>query len=395
MFELISKNWFHYLHSNHIIYNCCWEDPRLDRIALKLDQDSEVLVLTSAGCNALDYALAGAKKIHAVDVNAKQNALLELKIASAKTLTHETFFELFGKGQLKGIKWLYANTIRKELSIESRKYWDDAIILFEPEISPKGFYFRGTSGFFAQVMHFYFTYCTDLQPKLQAFLNAKEDAERKSIYFNEIKPKLWNRFLKFFVGQPSVLAFLGVPKEQQHQVESGSSRGMFGFIEEALDAVFGELNFKDNYFWRLYLTGSYLPDCCPEYLRAENFSSLQNVSQNVKIHTNTVTGFLSEHIDPVSHFVLLDHMDWLAGRNKKALQEEWQEIIDHSSPSAKIIWRSGAANVSYVNPLQVQVRNNDVLLGDLIKYDYKLAAELHPQDRVHTYGSFYIGEVNV
>ena len=38
-------------------------------------------MLTSAGCNALDYLLDGPAEIHAVDVNFRQNALLELKAA--------------------------------------------------------------------------------------------------------------------------------------------------------------------------------------------------------------------------------------------------------------------------------------------------------------------------
>ena len=48
---------FRALSSRNLIYNTCWEDPRLDRVALQLGPQDNVLVITSAGCNALDYAL--------------------------------------------------------------------------------------------------------------------------------------------------------------------------------------------------------------------------------------------------------------------------------------------------------------------------------------------------
>ena len=48
---------FKTIHQRYLIYNMCWEDPRIDRQLLGLDRDSQVVVLTSAGCNALDYLL--------------------------------------------------------------------------------------------------------------------------------------------------------------------------------------------------------------------------------------------------------------------------------------------------------------------------------------------------
>ena len=76
---------FHHVHGGQLIYNACWEDPRIDRALMRLDGDSRVVMITSAGCNALDYLLDGPAEIHAVDVNYRQNALLELKRASAVT----------------------------------------------------------------------------------------------------------------------------------------------------------------------------------------------------------------------------------------------------------------------------------------------------------------------
>ncbi|TAE49008.1 MAG: DUF3419 family protein, partial [Cytophagales bacterium] len=48
---------FQNIHSNNLIYNTCWEDPRCDREMLQFKNDSKVVMITSAGCNALDYLL--------------------------------------------------------------------------------------------------------------------------------------------------------------------------------------------------------------------------------------------------------------------------------------------------------------------------------------------------
>lgn len=89
---------FNYVHGNYLVYNTCWEDPRLDREVLDLSAEDELVLITSAGCNALDYALDGPRRIHAVDMNFRQNALLELKLAGIRNLEHDEFFAVFGDG---------------------------------------------------------------------------------------------------------------------------------------------------------------------------------------------------------------------------------------------------------------------------------------------------------
>jgi len=91
--EWVSRACVDVVHRTNLVYNACWEDPRVDRVALDLSPADNVLVITSAGCNALDYVLAGARHIHAVDMNPRQNALLELKLAAIRRLDFGHFFE--------------------------------------------------------------------------------------------------------------------------------------------------------------------------------------------------------------------------------------------------------------------------------------------------------------
>ena len=64
----LNQKIFDALYARNLIYNACWEDPAVDRQALALSEADRVLVITSAGCNALDYVLAGAGHVDAVEV---------------------------------------------------------------------------------------------------------------------------------------------------------------------------------------------------------------------------------------------------------------------------------------------------------------------------------------
>src|SRR5437588_326743 len=94
-------------------------------------------------------------------------------------------------------------------------------------------------------------------------------------------------------------------------------------------------NYQDNYFWRVYCFGCYTKNCCPEYLKEDNFKLLKRgLVDNISIHTSTITEFLNSHSGKISRFVLLDHMDWMATK-PQLLKEEVQEIINHSSYNAR------------------------------------------------------------
>ena len=67
------------------------------------------------------------------------------------------------------------------------------------------------------------------------------------------------------------LSLLGVPWPQRDQITTQYPGGVGQFIRDALEAVVTELPFHDNYFWRVYFQGHYTPECCPEYLKQENF----------------------------------------------------------------------------------------------------------------------------
>jgi S-adenosylmethionine-diacylglycerol 3-amino-3-carboxypropyl transferase len=387
----VSGRVFNLVHRHNLVYNTCWEDPRLDRQALELGPDDTVLVITSAGCNALDYALTGPRHVYAVDMNPRQNALLELKLAGIQNLDFETFFRMFGEGRLRGVRDVYREKLRDSLSEWSQKYWDRRIRFFDSK--RRTFYFRGTSGTFARLMNIYADRVLKLRPLIDAILAAETVEEQRRVY-TELRDRLWTRSMRFFMNRDTTLSLVGVPRAQRFQIETQYEGGLVKYIQDCLDAVFCQLPITDNYFWRVYTTGRYTRQCCPEYLKPANFERLKGgLAERVSVYTNTVEGFLAEHDVPVSRFVLLDHMDWLSDKYFPALESEWQAILDRATPGARVIWRSGGLRTDYVDRVRVTVDGHQRELGELLDYHREWAAELHQKCRVHTYGSFYIADL--
>ncbi|MFP6604693.1 MAG: BtaA family protein [Pirellulaceae bacterium] len=388
----ISGRVFNFVHRNHLVYNTCWEDPRLDRVALELGPEDDVLVITSAGCNALDYSLAGPRHVYAVDMNPRQNALLELKLAGIRNLPFETFFQMFGQGHLDDVRTIYKNQLRAHLTSWSQNYWDRWIKFFDHP--RKSFYYRGTSGTFARVLRVYTDRILKIRSHIDDILKCESLEEQRDIYQRHVRDRVWSRLFRFALKRDTTLSMVGVPKAQRDQVDKQYNGGIAHFAQDCMDSVFCEIPVSDNYFWRVYMTGSYTPECCPEYLKEANFQKLKDgLVDNISVHTNSVQGFLENHPGTISRFVLLDHMDWLSDRFFPLLEAEWQAIVDRAAPNSRVIWRSGGLNTDFLNQVHVQKDNQFLKLPELLEYHQQLAEELHAKDRVHTYGGFFIADL--
>ncbi len=384
---------FKIVHGNNLVYNTCWEDPRLDHQALNLTADDTVLVITSAGCNALDYALAGPKKVLAVDMNPRQNALLDLKIASIRSLEYEDFFAMFGRGRLAGAGKIYDQKLRGALGDSSRRYWDRWIEFFDPK-NHRPFYFRGTCGTFALLINMYINRVAKLRPRINELLECRTVAQQQEIYDRHFRERFWSKSMRFAMRRDTILSLLGVPQAQRFQIETQYPGGISQFVQDCVESVFARLPLNDNYFWRVYMTGSYSPDCCPNYLTPDGFQKLRGgLVDRVETHTDSVEGFLTKSTQPISRFVLLDHMDWLSTRRLPLLAREWQAILGRAASHSRLLWRSAGLRTDFVDQTEVVVNGQKRRVGELLSYDRSLAEQLHAQCRVHTYGSFHIADL--
>lgn len=377
----LKNRFFKSVVSRNLIYNSCWEDPRLDRELLQLDTDSRVVMLTSAGCNALDYLLDAPHRIHCVDINPAQNALLELKKALFKHNNYPLLWDMFGEGSREGVQSVYHKQIRRLLPLESQKYWDQKINYFAPDSASASFYFRGTSGTIAKLIFDRIQH-KGLFPRILKMLNA-ESLEEQAYYFEEVEPRLWNTFSKWLVRQHATMTMLGVPSSQQDMIREEYRDGMLHFIRHSLREVFTERPLRDNYFWRVYLTGSYSRECCPNYLLESNFEQLRKRIDNITTHNCSLLQFLQHNPGPFTHFILLDHQDWLAHAQPKTLEKEWNQILSQATGGTRILFRSADSSLEFLPDFVFQN----------VTFQPEITKSIHQLDRVGTYESTHLAIV--
>ncbi len=373
---------FNQVHRSNLIYNATWEDPRIDRELLELGADSRVVTITSAGCNVLDYLLDGPEHIFAVDMNHRQNALLELKLALLTHVPFNDLFQMFGAGSHPRHEEVYLQ-VRPHLPAPTRAFWDRQIGMFDPRSLKKSFYYHGTSGIAAWIMvKALFQAKPQVRRLAERLLDSLSLREQKEIY-SHLEPEIWGRISSWLVRQPTLMAFLGVPRAQISLIEQSHQGGLEAYVKDKLRHVMTEVPISDNYFWRVYLTGHYTADCCPEYLRERNHLMLQCCATRVSTHTMSIAQFLKANPGTYSHFILLDHQDWLAWNDTEGLREEWELILSSSKPGTRILLRSASPNLDFI---PADIRHH-------LRFHPELTRILHRQDRVGTYGSLHLAEV--
>jgi S-adenosylmethionine-diacylglycerol 3-amino-3-carboxypropyl transferase len=386
MLKTITKrgyDWvFDRVHGRRLVFNACWEDPRIDRELMGLDGSSRVLVITSAGCNVLDYLLDDPAEVHAVDVNPRQNAVLWMKLCLLGLGRFEDLRSLFLEGRHERFGSLLL-ALRGVLTGYAAEFWGQCRHYADGGGARGSYYFHGASGdaawLFGQVMK-------RLQPaawwRLHALVEAADLAEQERIYA-ELEPLLWSGLVDWLVRQPFFLSLLGIPRPQADLILRTHTGGMVGYVQDCCRHVATKVPMRENYFWRVYVKGRYEEGCCPNYLKRENMAVLRERVGRVRVENLSVTEHLRRVGGAFSHFVLLDHQDWLAWHDPAALREEWEEILGHSRCGTKILLRSAGPELDFL-PGEVVGR---------LRFRPDLTGPLHSGDRVGTYASVHLAEV--
>lgn len=383
MFHRVHDAMFRGVHSSALIYNTCWEDPALDRELLAIGPQSRIVMITSAGCNALDYLLDNPAQIHAVDLNPRQNALLELKLALFHHGDPGELWNVFGNGVRPGFQTSLLPSLAPHLTPGALAFWQDKHSYFEPGRFKPTFYYAGAAGQVAwAILQGLARVTPSTRDRITQLVNAQSLAEQRELY-EAIRPVLWNAFHTWLVKQPLTMAMLGVPRPQMRLIDDHFPGGVPAYIQRKMEHVMTALPIADNYFWRVYVTGSYTRSCCPNYLKSEHFELLRRRAPRLRTHNASVSRFLRDNPAPYSHYVLLDHQDWLASHDQAALEEEWDLILANSRPGTRILMRSASPTIGFI-PQRALAR---------LHLHTDLATATHHRDRVGTYGSTLLAEV--
>ena len=393
----VQSAFFSYVTSRRLVYSSCWEDPDVDRRALDLNAADRVLVITSAGCNALDYLLAGAGRVDAVDRNPCQGYLLEFKVAAIRALDYQSFFRIFGLGGCPEVRTMYWDAVRDGLSVEARRYWDDNLHLLAGRGWLETLYNKSTSGTFCRCMVEYLCRIKGLRSAIERLLSAADLEAQREIYREcGVRAHLDTPGFRWLLSRQAILSLLAVPPAQRSEVTGEYAGGWASFSLDALDTVFHRTLIRRNPFWLVGFTGAYTTDCHPSYLQPQCYEELKHgLLDRLHIHAATISDYLgSEPEESFSKYVLLDHMDWMSRPEyETALGAEWSQIARTARRRARVIFRSGSATADFLDHVQVRADSGTRPLRALLSFNRSLAQELHSLDRVCVYRSFHIADI--
>ncbi|KAA0145772.1 hypothetical protein FNF27_03720 [Cafeteria roenbergensis] len=327
------KEWLHdtfmyFLIGQSIIYNMSWEDPRIDQELFKFRKDKDVIVtLTSAGDQVLDYLIAAPKKIISVDLNNRQNALLELKLAGIKELTHNEFWQIFGASSGPTFRAVYPR-LSKHLTAEAKAFWDSAQDLFDNK-----FLWSGACGNLVRYGVMVIRYVFGLDKFYTQLRECPTLAEQREL--TEQNRAALDRFFAFLHFSRRLWApFIAVPASQLDLFKGNiMSIAVYSVLENTHIA-------KDNYFYYGQLYGVWSPECCPRYMQPEHFAKLQanKLADRVSVrHCLLGDAIKDEEDGSITCMSLLDHMDWLSD---EVVVNCWEIYRPKLADGARIFWRS-------------------------------------------------------
>jgi hypothetical protein len=258
-----------------------------------IGKDDSVLCITSAGCNALHYAIAGQpKRIHCVDMNPCQGHILELKLACIAALSYDEFWALFGEGKHADFRTLLDTKISPYLSSHAYQFWRLNTAAFD-----RNFYFRGYSGHALRLGKAAFT-IGRVNKDVKAVCNATSIEEQQRLWNRRLRGTIINRpLIRWFLSNPAFLwNALGVPVNQMNCfLNEGVSVEQYAI--DTLDAIPGRGLFStENYWYRLCLMGNYSKESCPLYLKQASFKLLKEDAcrrlDSFRLHTDSIVNVL-------------------------------------------------------------------------------------------------------
>ncbi len=354
-----------------IMFNMSWEDPEMDRRALKIQPDRHTVIsITSAGCNPLNFLCQDARKLYCVDGNYAQNALLEIKLAAIETLDYQTFFDIFSAQNPGVVSRVYRPHLRPNMSPASQRFWDRNLWQLARNI-----YDYGWMGLFCRILRRFMDARGLPAWRREEFFEIRTLEEQRAYYHEHVADRLWGPWTRRFIECKPLMFMAGVHDQQFKLVDD--RHGMYDYVKERVEYALTQVPIYDNYFLSAAITGKMRGKRVPPYLLEENFETLRRNLDRVTV----VTGWLAPFLDTlpageIDRFNLLDIFDWM---DKDAFEGTWRSVLRAGAADAVMIYRSG----SYALEPPAEAREQLI-------HDPELSRELLAIDRSTTYGSFYV-----
>jgi S-adenosylmethionine-diacylglycerol 3-amino-3-carboxypropyl transferase len=366
------------------VYNQIWEDPHIDLEALRLTPSCRLVTIASGGCNVLNYLLANPASIVAVDLNPAHIALTRLKLAAAeRLLDYEAFFRFFGAGADPRNRETYFSELRPYLDRHTRAFWEDRSLTGKRRLDyfADGLYRRAVLGRFIGLLHG-IAMLAGRRP--ERMLSAQTLTQQRQIFEETISPLFDLAVVRLLCRLPIASYSLGIPPAQFAYLRREAGGRVAALYRDRVRRLACDFPLSDNHFaWQAFGRAYDVMNrqAVPDYLRAENYETLQGRVGRVEARLASMTDFLAgEAPGSIDKYVLLDAQDWMSRDQLNAL---WREIGRTARPGARIVYRTAGERP------RLDTELSPALIADW-RYEAEFSRSLLARDRSAIYGGVHV-----
>lgn len=360
--------------TSKIVYSNVWEDPELNRLALRIKPNKNILSITSGGCNSLCLLLEKPNSLISIDLNPAQLSMLELKKAAIKKLDYQQFITILGVPFIDQDLSCYESerldlykSIKSDMPQYARDFWDENLQLIKEGVMMCG-----------KVEKFYKFY-----RKMLGLLYNKEellklfqtdDINHQREVYQTFRKRRWRALHRILLNRRILSLVKG-----SHSFAQVDFDDFAGNLNKKLNRAMNSFYNPDNWFMSLILLGAhYHKRGVSPYLLEENYPILKEHINKLHIYKGTVEDVLKKWgSDYIDYFNMSNIFEWMTNEE---FNEIIRQIIKLGTSNARMAWRYTLAR-----PRELDASNLSKL-----QYEPELSKKLFKQDRAFIYESFHV-----
>jgi S-adenosylmethionine-diacylglycerol 3-amino-3-carboxypropyl transferase len=264
--------------NNPLKYSNCWEDADLLANALKVDSNSHILSIASAGDNSLYLLKDNPASLTCVDLNEIQLYTAELKATAIQYLDYTAFLGFLGFTNVSD-RWTIFKQLESHLSRACATYFNNNKQLIISGIIHQGKFEKYFQKFANTILPFIHN-----KKEISELFREKSAQEQKEFYNKVWNNRRWRFLFKLFFSKWVMGKFGREPEKLQHVEEKVSE-----FIYQKAQAHLRSKDCQHNYILRYTLTGNF-GDELPPFAQELHFNTIKNwlQSKNIVYKLNTL-----------------------------------------------------------------------------------------------------------
>lgn len=323
------------------------EDPRLEIDALAPLEGAKVVVVSSGGCTALSLLAAGAEHVTAVDLNASQNHLVELKVAALRLLTLPEIMSFFGvaRGTAERRVRTY-RTIRPLLSKRTAEFWDH-----HEELLGRGALACGVSEQFISVVVRVVKLFIHSRRKIERLLSLQSLEEQREFFDREWNTRRWRLLF------PTLLNRWTFNRAYDPAFFRGVENPSFAaHFRRLIEHALCDVPVRSNYFLHQMLLGTYpnrVADGVPPYLDRTRREVLRARLDRLELVDGGYAEYLATQKDSsIDALAISNICEWL---DQGGIEQLFEQVVRVAKPGARFCFRN------FVGHTEIPERFRDVI----------------------------------